>query len=103
MPKATEAPKNKPSPVSVEKTKQEQGLDPYDTPEARGPVAVPLVGKEIKQPVVPSRFPVPEVEVECLCRGVEDRGFTFGKDAKWQTTRARAQELAGKIRITKEL
>jgi hypothetical protein len=102
MPKATEKTKQAPRPVSVEKERQAQGLDPYATDEARGPVKVPLNG-DIRQPVAPSRFPAPEVEVEALHRGVEDRGFTFGSGARWQTTRARSNELAGSIKITKEL
>ena len=101
MPKATEEEKPKPKPVSVEKTKQERGENPYDTPESRGPVHVPLVSQDIEQFAPPSRFPAPEVEVEALHRGVEDRGFTFGAQAQWKTTWDRAEELAGQVKIIK--
>lgn len=102
MPKATEAAAPKRAPVSVEKIKRAQGADPYVTGEDKRPVKVPM-GPGIKQPVPKSRFPEPEVEVEALERGIEDRGFTFGRGGQWLTTRARAEELAGQIKIIREL
>lgn len=102
MPKATEFPREKPRPVDTEEVIREQGLDPYSQGDSRGPVDVPISGG-IAQPVPKSRFPAPEVEVECLSRGVKDRGFTFGRGGQWLTTRARAEELAPDIKIIREL
>lgn len=98
MPKASDIPSPSRGPVSVEALKRAQGLDPYDTTDNRKPVAVPLSG-EIEQFPAPSRFPAPEVTVEALGRGVEDRGFSFGRGAQWGTTWARAEELAGQTKI----
>jgi hypothetical protein len=103
MPKAEE-PKHNHAPVSVEDIREARGQDPYAVTGSRAPVEVSMEG-DIPQFPSPPRFPDPEVVVEALCRGVKDRGFTFGvgPDGKWPTTWQRAEELAGKVKIIKIL
>lgn len=101
MPKASDIDHGH-KPVEVEQFLREKGADPYGNGSDRRPVDVPLDG-DIEQFAPPSRFPAPEVVVECLGRGVKDRGFIFGRGAQWGTTWERAKELAGQTKIIKEL